>query len=71
MAIKTLEEQLEHVQAAISKAEERQSYTIKDRSMESSNILHLYQREESLLKRVERRDARARRGGIRSLRFGA
>lgn len=71
MAIKTLEEQLESVQAAIEQAERRRSYTIKDRSMESSDIEHLYEREQSLLTRIARRDARTRNGGIRSVRFTA
>lgn len=71
MAIKTLEEQLESVQVAIEQAERRRSYTIKDRSMESSDIQYLYDREQWLLERIARRDARAQRGGIRSVRFTA
>ena len=70
MAVKTLEEQLESVQNAIEKAELRSKYTIKDRSMESSEIRYLYDREEYLLNRITRRDVRLLHGALNSVGFG-
>lgn len=67
----TLEERLANVQAAITKAEERQEYSIKDRSMKSAELETLYAREERLLALIDRRDSRATRGGIRSMEFTA
>ena len=71
MSIKTLEDQLEHVQIAIERAENRQKYSIADREVWAADLETLYNREQSLITRIARRDARSSRGGIRSMRFCA
>ena len=52
MAIKTLEQQLEDVQAAISAAEQGIEYSIGGRRVRRSELPALYAREKDLMSRI-------------------
>jgi hypothetical protein len=53
LALKTVREQLEEVQSAISAVMAGQAYQIGGRSMTRANLSALQEREENLLKRAE------------------
>lgn len=57
MAIKTTEEQLEAVQAAIEKVEAGQAVSFAGRSITRADLHVLYEREERLLQRYQRENA--------------